>query len=69
MLHSDIHILINSIWHKKQLPQQWKESIVVLIYEKVDKTDCSNYRWLSLLPTTCNILSKYSSLKDNCICR
>jgi hypothetical protein len=34
-----IHKLINSIWSKEELPDQWKESIIVAIYEKGDKTD------------------------------
>ena len=39
------------------MPEEWKESIVVPIYKKGDKTDCSNYRRLSLLPTTYKIVS------------
>jgi len=30
---------INSIWNKKEVPQQWKESIIVPIYKMGDKTD------------------------------
>jgi hypothetical protein len=45
-----IHKLNNSIWNKEELPQQWKESIIVPMYG--DKTDCSNYRGISLLPIT-----------------
>jgi hypothetical protein len=29
------------------LPDQWKESIIVPVHKKGDKTDCSNYRWTS----------------------
>jgi hypothetical protein len=32
----------------EELPQQWKESIIVPIYKNGDKTDFSNYRRLSL---------------------
>jgi hypothetical protein len=38
-LYSEIHKLINSIWSNEELPDQWKESIVVPIYKMVDKTD------------------------------
>ena len=36
---------------------EWKESIIVPVYKKVDKTDCSNYRVISLLPPVYTILS------------
>ena len=52
-----IHILIVSIWNKEELPEEWKESIIVPIHKKGDKTDCNNYRGISLLPTTYKILS------------
>jgi intergrase/recombinase len=53
---SDIHKLINSIWNKEELPEQWKESVIVPIYKKDDKTDCSNCSSISLLSTTYKIL-------------
>ena len=37
-IHSEIHKLINSIWSKEELPEEWKESIIVPIYKKGDKT-------------------------------
>ena len=56
----EIHKLIISIRNKEELPDEWKESIIVPIYKKGDKTDCNNYRSISLLSTTykvlCNIL-------------
>jgi len=42
------------------LPEEWKQSIIVPVYQKGDTTDHSNYRGISLLPVTykiiCNIL-------------
>jgi sorting nexin-29 len=56
-LYSEIHKLICCIWNKEELPQQWKESIIVPIYKKGDKTDCNNYQGISLLLTAYKILS------------
>jgi len=53
----EIRKLITSIWKKEKLPEEWKESIIVPIYKKGGKTDCSNYRGISLLPTTYKMLS------------
>jgi hypothetical protein len=52
-----IHELINSIWNKEKLPDQWKESIIIPVHKRGDKTECSNYRGISLLLTSYKILS------------
>jgi hypothetical protein len=45
------------IWHKEELPQRWKESIIVPIHKKGDKADCNNYRGISILSAAYKILS------------
>jgi hypothetical protein len=37
-LNSEIHKLIRYIWNEEELPQQWKESIIIQIHKKDDKT-------------------------------
>jgi hypothetical protein len=51
-----IHKLIISIWSKEEMPNQWKESIIVPIHKTGDKTDGNNYRGLSPLSTSYEIL-------------
>jgi len=53
----EVHYLITSIWKKEELPEEWKELIIEPIHKNGDKTDCNNYRGMSLLPTTYKILS------------
>jgi hypothetical protein len=52
----EIHKFIISIWNKEELPEEWKESIILPVYKRDDKTDC-NYRGISLFPTMYKILS------------
>jgi hypothetical protein len=56
-VRNDIQKFTNLIWNKEELPKVWKESISVPTYRKGDKTDCRNYRAVSLLPTTYKTLS------------
>jgi hypothetical protein len=55
-IHCAIHKLIIDIWNEEELRKEWKESITVPIHKKTDKTDCNNYRGISLIPTTYKIL-------------
>jgi len=52
----EIHKLIISIWNEEELPEEWKESIIVPIYKKGDKTDCLIIEAYHL-PTMYKILS------------
>jgi hypothetical protein len=41
----------------EKLTEQWEKSIIVLVYEKGDETECNNHRGILLLSTTYKILS------------
>ncbi|KAJ4442050.1 hypothetical protein ANN_11916 [Periplaneta americana] len=56
-LYSEIYKLVLAIWEKEIVPEQWKESIIVPIFKKGDKTNCGNFRGISLLLTSYKILS------------
>jgi len=55
-IHYEIHKYILSFCNKKELPEEWKESINVPMYKKGNETDFSNYSGTSHLPTTYKIL-------------
>ena len=38
-VHTEIHKLVNSVWNKEKLPEQWKESFIVPVCKNVDRTD------------------------------
>jgi hypothetical protein len=38
-LRSEIHKHINSVWNKEELPDQWKDSIIIPIHKRGDKAN------------------------------
>ena len=48
-LFSRMHQLITNAWEVCSVPQAWKDASIVTIYKKCDRTDCGNYRGISLL--------------------
>ncbi|MEM8717056.1 MAG: reverse transcriptase family protein, partial [Cyanobacteria bacterium P01_G01_bin.4] len=48
--------LVVKIWTDERMPQDWKDSIVVPTYKKKDRTECSNYRGISLLSMAAKVL-------------
>ena len=54
-IRSGINKLIHSIRNEEELPEEWKESIVIPVYKKGDKTHSSNHRGISLLSATYKI--------------
>ena len=55
-IRSELHKLI-FILNKVELPVEWKESITVPTNKKGDKTECCNYRGISILLSAYKILS------------
>jgi len=56
----EIHKLIVSIWNKEEMLEEWKESIIVPIYKKGDKTYCRKYRGVSF----CEVCTKFSNFSQ-----
>jgi hypothetical protein len=52
-----IYKFINSVWNKEELPDLWKEPIILPVHKKDNKTDCNNYHGISLPSTSYKMLS------------
>ena len=54
--HSEFQKLINSVRKEEEMPEDWKEWIIVPKHKKGDKTGCSNDTGISLWSPICKIL-------------
>jgi hypothetical protein len=53
-LLSQAHKRVNIVWNIEELPEQWKECVIVPLHKQGDDTDCSicgGMRPLNILPT------------------
>ena len=50
--------IIVRIWRGGEVPQQWKDAIIMVLHKKKDQTECGNYRGISLVVHAGKILLK-----------
>jgi hypothetical protein len=41
--------IISAAWKKEEVPQAWKDAILIVLFKKKDRTLCGNYRGISLV--------------------
>ena len=45
------------VWRTKQIPQEWKDAMLMPLHKKKDKRICDNYRGISLLSVPGKVLA------------
>ena len=50
--------LMNTVWQRKQVPEDWEVAVLVPIYKKGDNRECKNHRGISLLSVVGKIYSR-----------
>lgn len=46
-IHKTNHKIYSEVWETEVLPNDWKKAIKILLYKKVDKLNCNNYKGIS----------------------
>ena len=55
----ELHRLTTLIWWEGKVPQQWKGVVNTILHKKRDKTECGNYRGISLMSHAGNFSLKW----------
>ena len=63
-----LHDIITAIWKEGEVPHKWKDAVIKVLYKKKDRTECINYRGISLLAHAGKVLLKVIAfrLSDYC---
>jgi len=57
-MYNFIYRICHRVWLVEVLPETWNEAIIIPLHKKGDKTECSNYRGISLLNSVYKVFSK-----------
>jgi len=60
-----IYELVRQVWEDKRIPEEWKERIIVAIYNKGDRDGCENYREIALGNAAYKVVANIISEKLN----
>ena len=52
------HDIVVAAWMTGRVPQEWKDGTIKVLQKKMDRTECSNYRGLSLVAHAGKVLLK-----------
>jgi sorting nexin-29 len=56
-MNSRIYRLVTNIWTKEKMPKEWNLALICPIYKTVEKSECNNYRGISLLNIAYKIIA------------
>ena len=62
------HAILVEVWTGGEVPQQWKDATIKVLYKKSDRSNCNDYRGISLLSHEGKVLLKIvaNRLSDYC---
>ena len=64
----EFHRLTTLIWREGKVPQQWKDAVITVLLKKGNKTECGNYRGISLVSHAGKMLLKVVARRLGAYC-
>ena len=64
----EFHRLTTPIWREGKVPQHWKDAVITVLHKRGDKTECGNYRGISLVSHAGKVLLKVVARRLSAYC-
>ena len=64
----EFHRLTTLIWREGKVPQQWKDAVITVLHKKGDKTECGNYRSITLVSHAGKVILKVVARRLSAYC-
>ena len=64
----ELHRLTTLIWREGKAPLQWKDAVITILHKKGNKTECENYRGISLVSHAGKVLLKVAARRLGAYC-
>ena len=65
----EFHRVIKLVWHQREVLQRWRDAVIKLLHKKKDRTECSNYRGISLVAHAGKVLLKIVVTRLSAYCK
>ena len=60
--------MIKRVWHQREVPQRWRDAVIKVLHKKKDRTECGNYRGISLVAQAGKVLLKIVATRLSAYC-
>ena len=64
----EFHRVIKLVWHQREVPQRWRDAVIKVLHKKRDRTECGNYRGISLVAHAGKVLLKIVATRLSAYC-
>ena len=64
----EFHRVIKLVWHQREVPHRWRDAMIKIVLKKKDRTECGNYRGISLVVHADTFLLKIVATRLSAYC-
>ena len=64
----EFHRVIKLVLHQRKVPQRWRDAVINILHKK-DRTECGNYRGISLVAHAGKVLLKIVATRLSAYCK